>query len=468
MNFMIKLYRFIKLQIFKLSILKNRNNNSEGRPLLVAVIIAIMAIGCTGPGDLGMELLPTTDLISVRSLVDYNISAYTIAEDSLRTDEPSVSLIGSMVDPVFGKTTIDLASQFRISYNPDFESDAVADSLFLYLYYKGLYGDTLTPQRFKIYELNSSIDFDRKYYQDENLSSYAKNDQLADFEFIPKRTVTRDSIYGTLDTLYQVLKIPIDMSLAQKLISADSSQMADQEVFLQYFKGLYISVDDVAEKGSILSLELIANADINGSALLLHYHQTNSETGIVDTLSNAYLSSKFSARINSFKHDYSGSPIKNIINNEKQASSQVFIQSTGGLRSKLFIPGLDAWKDSVNVAINKAELVFHVDSVASNPTFYIPPKQLLLTIIDSAETEYLPLDYSFSPSFYGGLLDTTDYTYRFNITQHMQEVVNGKFTNNGFYLSAINKSSIFSRVILKGGGETEGIELKIAYSKVLQ
>ncbi|NQU88798.1 MAG: hypothetical protein HQ541_23895, partial [Mariniphaga sp.] len=115
-----------------------------------------------------------------------------------------------------------------------------------------------------------------------------------------------------------------------------------------------------------------------------------------------------------------------------------------------------------------AELVFQIDTIATDILKYAPPNQLLLTIIDDDGQEFLPKDYSFSSYYYGGSLNTSDYTYRFNIAQHMQEVIKGKFNNNGFYLSTANKTGEFKRVILKGGGEANGITLSIAYSKVLQ
>ena len=436
--------------------------------ILFASFIALIAGSCDDPGELGLELLPATDLISVNSIIDRNISAYTLTEDSLRTDETTRSLIGSIADPVFGKTTIDLACQFRLSYFPEIADDAVADSIFLYLYYKYFYGDTLTPQKLKVFELNESLDIDEKYYQDEDLSSYAKNTLLGELEFIPRQTVVLDSTYGTLDTMYQVLKIPLDISLAEKLMTADSTDMVNNEAFLEYFKGLYVGVEEVENNGTILALELVANSYTNGSALLIHFHHTDPESGEQDTTNVAYLPSKFSARVNSYRHEYENSSINDIINNEQPSNGHIYIQSTGGLKSKLSIPGLDTWKDSVNIAINKAEVIFHIDSVASQPETYIPPNQLLLTIIDEDGKEYLPKDYSFNSTFYGGRLDTTDYTYRFNIAQHLQEIVEGNFTNNGFYLSASKKNQEYSRVILNGAEEENGIELIIAYSKILQ
>ncbi|MBN1819217.1 MAG: DUF4270 domain-containing protein [Prolixibacteraceae bacterium] len=436
--------------------------------VLIAVIIGLFVTACDDPGELGMELLPNTDLISVNSLVDANNSAFTYLEDSLRTDETSKNLLGSIIDPVFGKTTIDMACQYRLTYYPDFQEDAVADSIFLYLFYKDFYGDTITPQHLKIYELDQPLSDTEKYYQDEDLSSYKKDNVLAEYEFIPKRTVTVDSTSGKLDTLYQTLKIPLDMELAERFISADSTQIWDIESYFDFFKGLYFGVEDVDQNGTIITMEMLSNDYVNGSAVLIYYHETNAETGEQDTLSVPLVVSSLDVRVNSYKHEYSGSQINGLIDNEQIVSENLYIQSTGGLRSKIYIPGLDFWKDSVNIAINKAELVFQVDTIASDILNFEPPARLLLTFINDDGQEYLPVDYSFSTTYYGGTLETSDYTYRFNIAQQMQRIIKGEFGNNGFYLGTANKNSEFRRVVLKGSGEAGGIKLNIAYSKVLQ
>jgi hypothetical protein len=82
--------------------------------------------------------------------------------------------------------------------------------------------------------------------------------------------------------------------------------------------------------------------------------------------------------------------------------------------------------------------------------------------------ENLPADYWFSPTFYGGVLNPTDYTYRFNITQHLQQILEGTVPNNGFFLTTARKNSEANRVVLKGSTSETGIRLVITYSKYLQ
>jgi hypothetical protein len=152
-------------------------------PEIISIVMLIIT-ACNEPKDLGMELLPSTDLIEIKNIVEKNsISSYTFSEDTIRTDEPEKSLFGSFDDPVFGRTTINFATQFRLQYTPDFGTNPQADSIFLYLYYRYLYGDSVTNQRMKIYELTEKLIVDTTsasggtsdypYYQNIDLKSMA-------------------------------------------------------------------------------------------------------------------------------------------------------------------------------------------------------------------------------------------------------------------------------------------------------
>ena len=436
----------------------------------IAFITFVTAIvwftGCSERNQLGMDLLPSTDLISIKStILKDKISSFTHTEDSVKTDEAQKSLLGSFTDPLFGNTTIDFATQFRLQSYPNYGTNPVADSIKLYMYYRLIYGDTVTPQRFRVYELESSVDADEDYFQDVDLKNLASNNLLADIEYIPRVRV--DST--TADTFYQLITIPIDISLGEKLVNADSTQMVNNDVFLEFFKGLYIETEkQTQEGGAILTLEAASSDNFQGSALLLYYNNDENKAETEpDTLTAAYVISEFSARVNRITHDYSGTPFEANLNSETVQDSLIYVQSNGGLQSKIFIEDLSNWSDSVNTAINKAELIFQIDTLASDIEKYPPPSQLLFTVIGEDGGEFLPIDYVFSPAFYGGALNE-DYSYRFNITQHVQQMIEGQADNYGFFLTTARKSSEANRVVIKGSTSKTGIRLVISYSKFLQ
>jgi len=435
--------------------------------ILWIATLATVLYSCNERSDLGMELLPTDDLISVKNLVEQSsISSYTFREDSIRTDEASSSLLGILDDPVFGRTTVNFAVQPRLQSFPDFGENPTPDSVKFFLYYRLIYGDTVTPQTFKIYELESSIDRDDDYYQDEDLKLLASDELLGQVEYTPR--VRLDS--ATADTFYQLITIPLDISLAEKLVNADSLQMIDNDVFLQYFKGLYVESEKESDTGgTILSLAASSTDNFQGSALAVYYNNDeNRAAEEPDTLLMPYVISPFSARVNSITHDYTGTPFFENLNQTSDQDSLIYVQSTGGLKSRILIEDLSAWKDSVNIGINKAELVFQIDTIASEVDKFPPPAQLLFTVVNENGEEFLPIDYLFSPAFYGGSLNEEDYTYRFNITQHMQQIIDGDAENYGFFLTTARKNSEANRVVLKGSNSQTGIKLIVTYSKFLQ
>ncbi len=430
--------------------------------LLISLVMIALA-GCEEYSSIGVEVLPAGDLVSVRNSVEQT-RAFTFSEDSIRTDEATKSLLGSFTDSLFGNTTINFATQFRLYSFPDFGPNPGVDSIRLYLYYRIIYGDTITKQKFKVYELEQSLDVDSKYTQSVDLKSMCYNEMLGELEYTPR--IRLDST--SADTFYQLINIPINISLGEKLFNADSSNLINNDVFLEYFKGLYIETEKLTEKGgTILSLESLSDGgNFDGSALVLFYHNDSirSSTGGDTALIMPYIISKYSARVNNIVHDYSQAPFYENLNKETNEDSLIYVQATGGLKSKILIDQLTSWRDSVNTAINKAELVFQIDTVASQVHKFAPPDQLLFTVVDSTGVEFLPIDYGFSPTLYGGKLQD-DYTYRFTITQQIQEILDGKAKNYGFYLTPALKNNEANRVVLKGSTSKSGIKLIITYTK---
>lgn len=431
--------------------------------LIGFIALFFVISGCKDQSDFGIEILPKDDLIIIKNIVVKDeVSSFTYREDSIRTDEAVNSLLGSINDPVFGITNIDFATQFRLQSFPGYGEAPLADSIKLYMYYRLIYGDTVSTQKFKVYELASSLDVDAAYNQHIDLKSMASDQLLGEVEYIPR--VRQDSI--TADTFYQLITIPLDISLAEKLVNADSLDMINNDVFLEYFKGLYIETEQVLEEGgTILSLEAASSSSFQGSALVLYYNNKEiRELDVDSSMVMPFVISSFSARVNSIEHDYTDTPFGDKINTQTDEDSLIYIQATGGLKSNILIDNLISWKDSVNIAINKAELIFQIDTIASDIHNFAPPIQLLFTVIDSTGKEYLPIDYVFSPTFYGGYL-WNDYTYRFNITQHLQEIIKGSIGNFGFFLTPANKNNEANRVVIKGSNSETGIKLVITYSK---
>lgn len=430
----------------------------------------------------GLGLLDKGDLVTIRkeTIGKENIKAYTVTDKKQRTDEPAYNLLGSFNDPVFGKSITDFAVQLRILSYPKFKKNALIDSLVYFVGYKEFYGDTITPQKLKIYELASDLnsgigDINYKYYQDEDLKALAKPEILAEMDYIPRY---RDSLRSTTstvrDTIEQVMAFHLNHSLARKLMALDSASLSDNDLFIKKFKGLYVEAGDLNQGGTIMK--------IKGSVLALYYRQENDTfPNKLDKVVHYFYVTDNAARVNRFTHDYSTARFANSLDKPDQTDSLIYLQTTGGLAGKIFIPRLGSLKtlfpslgsDTTNLAINKAELVFQVDTILTDTTalkVLSPPSKVILSAIAENDSLYFLSDLGFSQAYFGGFYNSKDKTYRFNIAKHLQEMINadtGKRRKNyGFYLSTDTRNAIFRRVILKGTTSKTGIRLDITYSKI--
>lgn len=445
--------------------------------LALFALTAIVFSGCQDDlNKTGYDLLLPGDLVSARkvSIDKASMQSFTVRDERVRTNKPEYNLLGTFNDPVFGKTTADFAAQFRLREFHDF-TGATFDSLKLTLLYKELYGDTITTQNLKVYELNEGLDAEdsTRYYQDIDLKSMASNVLLGEINYLPKKlTLYYDSLSNTpgssvetpLDSVIHDITFTLDPSLAQKLMAFDMGAAGESpnDSFLEYFKGLYIEAGDLSQGGNIMRVRTLGI----GSEMTLYYH--NAE----DTTSIKYRMNTTSARTSRFVHDYSTAQFATSLDNMVQQDSLIYLQTTGGLSSKIYIPTLNNWKDSTDAAINKAELVFQIETALSDSATLPPPQKLILSLIgengeilDDKGNLIFPSDVTFSEAYYGGTYNKTEGTYRFNLAKHLQEIIKGK-VNYGFYLTTDNKNAIFRRVVLKGATSKVGIGFDITYSKI--
>lgn len=434
----------------------------------------------------GYDLLLPGDLISANKVIvdKATIKAYTVSDEKLRTNKPARNLLGTLVDPVFGKTSASFACQFRISNVPKYKQGDKIDSLVFYMTYSSLYGDTLTTQNLKAYELMSGLSEEdtATYFQDIDLKAMSGTELMGEINHRPRH---RDSIYvASTDTsgAYKqrdtiTVRIKLKNSLAQKIMDATFSAFAENpkdpnESFLNAFKGLYIEPGDLTQGGAIVSMI--------PRTLIMYTRRAQASND--STFGTYFDVTRNSARVNHFDHNYSTTSFVSHLDQENTMDSLIYLQSTGGLSSKIYIPELDKWKDSTDVAINKAELILTVEPAYTDTLVYTPPAKLILSLIGNNKelltsngSLIYPADLTFSESYYGGIYNKADGTYHFNLAGHLQQLIKErnkedsdatKLKNNGFYLTTDNKNAVFSRVVLKGATSKKGLRFEITYSRI--
>lgn len=447
------------------------------RSIIVFALITLVFWSCKDDmNQTGYDLLLPGDKISAHKVATSrdSISSFTVRDEILRTSKPEYNLLGTFVDPVFGKTTADFAVQFRLSEYPSYEMGHHVDSLVLYMTYDSFYGYTNTIQNFKAYELVSDLKAADTvtYFQNVDLKSLAAIEPAGEVNHRIHYDTVRSTTTQVLDTITYI-RIKLKLEMAQKLMqesfAALSADKEDPNVpFLQAFKGLYIEAGDLSQDGAI--------AQATPRAIVMYTRKTDAPTDTV-TSETYFYATKSSARVNRFVHDYSTTDFAANLDQMNQQDSLIYLQTTGGLSSRIKIEGLNDWKDSTSAAINKAELVFKVEGSTIDTVVFIPAPKIILSLIDQngnihtskdnvlTQNYILPSDLAFSEAYYGGVYNPKDSTYRFNLAKYMQEIVKGKTENYGFYLSTYNKNAIYNRVVLKGATSKPGIRFDITYTK---
>ncbi len=411
--------------------------------LLLFVLVVVFSSCKKDFSTLGLDLQPGSDKINGNSIDTVTLKAYTLKEDSLSTDERSISLLGSYTDPVFGRTDASFLTQIRLSTsNVTFGTAPIADSIVLYLDYSSYYGDTNTVQNVSVYELENDIYYDSTYYSNLNIGNYIPNNKLlANVDYYPRPNDTS-------------IAIKLDYSLAQRFINANTDSLKDNTLFIKWFKGIYLKTQSILSNGAIIYYDLLSAR----SKVTLYYHNST------DTLKFDLLINSSCARVNLFNHKYETSTINSIIGDSLTTDSLIYLQSMSGLMSKIRIPYLSNLKNDTSIAIIKAELIIPVDNY--DATFYRNPTKLLLVGYNSlGKYEFLP-DYLVNPSYFGGSFYTSDKTYRFNISRYVQQLVDNSRTDYGMALFVNDNRVSANRVIIRGPKcKNNGMRLSITYLK---
>lgn len=426
---------------------------------LVFVTLSIVEVSCKKktPENIGLPLLPDSDLLNATFTDTATLITHTIKDDSLNTKNVTPILLGNINDPIFGSTQSSIFTQFSLSQtNPSFGTNPVLDSAVLSLAYNsGQYYGTLYPQKFDVYEVSEMMSKDATYYSN-TLLQYYTTQQIGSATITPDVT---DSVQVGTVKFPAHIRIKLSDVLFQNFLtnSTYTSSYNSNSSFQTAFKGIYI-------KSSSDTSQAILYMNITDaySRLTLYYKNA------ADTLSHSYyfdISKDNCARYSYFEHNYT-SAITNQLNTSATIQRDtVFVQPMAGVRTKITMPYLGDFFKNGKVAINKAELILPVEPSSVSAAFSAHPK-LVATIADSVLGPVIMPDYFEGATYFGGDYDATNNVYKFNIARYVQRVLNGTTKNQGLYIITNARPTTANRVQLIGGSKalTNRMRLKITYT----
>jgi hypothetical protein len=441
--------------------------------LLFAVLFATIAVSNSSCKKevlkIGGDILPAGDFVSIKSIDTLSIFSYTMYDDSVRSDLPSVSYVGHDYDPLFGSTTAGFVSQIRLSSKWDPQPFTV-DSMKLYLQILTVKnGGTGGVNTLSISEISNQFYVDSAYYPNTPITPAGYN--MTNIVLPAMRTDTINDI---------VLSLPGNGISFGNYLTRDTTKLFynnNTPDFRSFFKGLYFQLHSTSSDPYLISLSL--QYDQTNSI----YHNyfvlfTHDSTGTSNEYSFILDAQNTNASFNTFSHDFSTATVGNHMEhrNTTYKDTLSYLQSLGGVYTRISLPGLKKIKEDVSfskIAVNRAKLVVpvHFEPTTSNP--YITqnvPSQLYLRYRAKNGTRYTVPDYSLASSvdlahsFFDGKLDSVAKVYNFNIPAFVQAYLEDA-TNNVEPELDIFQVSGTKNVTLEANKSKTPVKFEFTYTK---
>jgi hypothetical protein len=402
-------------------------------------ILLLFFSACTKKNsDIGKDIIDPNALLNGITTDTFELITYSILEDSTETKNASNVLLGSYIDPKFGKVEASIFTEFRLpGLNPNFGSPSqiVIDSFVLSLEYLGYYGD-LSAQNFEVYELSDSIQNDAtaKYYQFSTLPTL-NQDWVAQGQghLIP------DPINKTIVAGKEVdpqLRIHLDTNKAWSFINesvTNPATFASNAAFQEFFKGFQIKVNNPSQtsgQGAILYLDINNNA---ASKMTIYFKLA----GVPKTYDFNINSS--CADFTHVSHDQANTPIAAILADSTLGQKSFYAQANK-LRAMVQIPGLDQLPE--HIIIHRADLSLPVQFQTGYR--YKPGSRVTAASrINSSDVYYTSLGIA-------GLYSDTKKSYELDLRAYLQSLVNGKLENTGIIISPLYFRNSAERIVFNG------------------
>ncbi len=397
----------------------------------------------------GKDLMNPEDLLNSAQVDTFTLNTFSIAEDSLISDNPAYAVLGSYNDPKFGTVNANFYTQLRLSgLNPNFGdvSTITIDSVMLGLEYAGFYGE-FSSQKVEVYEMSEAINIDSVYY-----SFSTKTTTSTDLVEPGYGTFTPDpdgiTVIGS-DTVDTQLRIKLKNSLGTQLINEAASggtNFTSNENFLSYFKGLHVRVNNASQlagKGGVFYFNL--NDPL--SKMTVYYTQDGSQKTF-DFLINSEC-----ADFNHVDIDNTGKPVQNVIDNPSSGQVEYYSQA---FKSRAVVKMAGLKNLPTNAIIHKAELILPIQYQTGAK--YLPPDELSVSAMINGKLSGIGVF---------GLYDYAFKHYTVDVRNYMQALVSGQISTDELILSPRLFITSAERVVFNGPNSTnkKKPKLVVTYTK---
>ncbi|SFC77089.1 protein of unknown function [Flexibacter flexilis DSM 6793] len=451
----------------------------------MGLIICLLALytlpSCEDPNRIGLDVQPEEDLINAIYLDNLPVNTYTMMRDSVYTYSSGGYLVGSYLDPQFGRTTAEAYGQiYTTSISFPAGETRTLDSIVMILDYAyNYYGDTSKIQHFKIYQLQDTLT--APLYANSEKAVKAGAALLGETSFKPNP--------GGTDA---VARIKLNPALGNQILNKQTWTYTELS---RDFPSWFVIKPDIDNNTCILDFAILKNETTTDSKseVKIYYKGTTGVTTTAKTLSLNIINGN---RFNQIKGNRAGTFLSNVSAPNLVSSSTtnqlVAVQSGTGIRGYLNFPFLDNIPQYFNgankIKIVKAELELKSqyatgEMIAPAALYLSQPRekypQTRVPLIDVDTTIGLKTEsYMYNSSgttYYTAsrtILSKQDtinhlYTYTLPLTSYFNDVLQGQVDNNGLIITSASTRTSVSRLLFGDQNNTTNpLRLKLYYIKL--
>lgn len=438
---------------------------------------SLLFFACSEATEIGSGLLQE-DQADVSFLDTVSIRSQTVIGDSVLTFAPTGALtrhlLGRMNDPLFGLTETAFFFQFiPDSLGAQLPLDAVVDSVVLVLAYDtaGFYGNTAEPFGVEVVELAENLDVNQTYYSNSRRQTGPRVGQGTIFPRADSLVVNVFPRPRGVAAVRQVkspaqARIRLNNAFGQRLLTIDSATVLRDSLFLLAFKGL--CVKPTTTNRGMVGINLRSNT----SRIVLYYRDNGVAKQFGYVLNFELSIGPALARGGSFSFNRDNTLLADAL--AQRSNDYVMIQGLSGTYGELDLAGL---KNLRNVIVNQAELVLQVANVPGDLAAFTPAPQLALfyrntdgrlQLIDDFAIASTNIATRFGGTFRAGVNGEPG-TYRMLVSNHVQNILEGKINSTKIYLGTFPRAEQVDRVTLfRADHPTYPARLRLTFTQLRQ
>lgn len=396
--------------------------------------------------QIGKNSIDQNQLLESAGIDTFALKTYNYIDDSIISDNPAFGLLGSYVDPVFGKANAEIYTQFRLEgFNPDFGdlNSIVVDSFVLALEYIGSYGKK-GNQNFEVYEIGEDLNIDSTYYSSTTKTHLNNVNLVAPGKGSKYLDPNNLTVVGN-DTIDSQLRLQLSTSKAKSMLieaMSGGANFSSNENFLSYFKGLHIKTNNMQSPGE--GGIFYFNLNDPASKLTIYYHQ-GGENRTFNFLINSSCAD--------FNHVDIDNTMTNIetVNNDTISGQYQFYTQAFGSRAVIEIPGLSNIPSSA--IIHSAILELPV--AYQNGSEYSPGFDISVATRLNDDSDNL-----FSVNV-NGIYDAFTKSFKIDLRAYIQALVIKSVPNTGLIVAPLLYNTSSDRIIFNGPNTTNKSKPKI-------